>query len=169
MTTRDAQTTYAKKIAATLSEELEPYQMVAKVGMRQRDNLLHVAVEPSAQVISQAAVAPSASGAAFALETSSASLLAEGDTDEDRRDEISNVSSQDHGVTDSDSLALVHPAEPSSVPDPRLLLPALKQTLKALNLNWLKLAKVSGRLPGQLAPLWQEELLFQAPAPVAKT
>ncbi len=169
MTTREAQTTYAKKIAATLSEELQPYQMVAKVGMRQRDNLLHVAVEPSARVISQAPVEPSASGAAFALETSSARLLAEGDTGEGRRDEISNVINQKHGLTDGDSLALAHPAEPSSVPDPRLLLPALKQTLKALNLNWLKLAKVSGRLPGQMVPLWQEELLFQTPAPVAKT
>ncbi|MEL6813650.1 MAG: choice-of-anchor D domain-containing protein [Cyanobacteria bacterium J06598_3] len=57
----------------------------------------------------------------------------------------------------------------SAVPDPRSLLPILQSLLVSLKLSWLKLAKISARLPGQPAPLWQEELLFQKSAPIAQT
>lgn len=45
----------------------------------------------------------------------------------------------------------------------------VQTTLSKMELPWLKLAKVSGRHPGQLEPLWQQELLFHAPPPIAQT
>lgn len=108
---KNTKTTYTQRLAASLNEALAAQQVLAKVGMRQQDNLLYVALEP--------------------LPT----------------EDVSG----------------------SSGPDARSLLPIVQQALTELKLNWLKLAKVSGRLAGQSSPLWQAELLFGKVPPIAET
>ncbi|MEL7351930.1 MAG: choice-of-anchor D domain-containing protein [Cyanobacteria bacterium J06560_5] len=107
-TTQSSAQRYMCRIAATLNQVFSAYEVVAKVGMRQRDSLLYVAFE----------------------------------------------SIQHEGAQDSTAV------------DARSLLPVLQKTLRDLDLGWLKLAKVSGRLPGQREPLWQHELVFDSGTPV---
>jgi len=49
-----------------------------------------------------------------------------------------------------------------------LLRQTLKQAKSELSLGWTKLVKVSGRLPQQVQPLWQEELLISAAPAIAQ-
>lgn len=110
-------TEYAQSLSAALNRALLPHRIVAKVGMRQQDGLLYVALEP---------------------------LLQEGEST------ISMTAIERH-------------------PNAAALLPFLQQTLvdvrSQLSLDWVKLTKVSGRLPGYAFPLWQEDLLIDSPQP----
>ncbi len=99
-TTTPVQQTAAKQgdpkaIASILQARLHAYAITPKVGLRQQDNLLYIALE-SAQVT-----------------------------------------------------------------DPKMVLPLVKAALMALDLSWLNLAQVSGRLTGQATPLWQRELVLR--------
>ncbi len=122
---------YAKAIATLLSTRLNEGQLsegthpkhsqkylTAKVGLRQPDHLLYVALE---------AVKPP--GAAQ--------------------------------------------VPPGRIPNPQRLLPQLRQFFGEvktdLKLDWVQLIKVSGRLPGQSTPLWQEDLLLRSESPLANT
>ncbi len=62
---------------------------------------------------------------------------------------------------------------PGRIPNPRKLLPQLRQFFSEakadLKLDWVQLIKVSGRLPGQSTPLWQEDLLLRSESPLATT
>lgn len=84
-----------KAIASILQARLHAYAITPKVGLRQQDNLLYIALE-SAQVT-----------------------------------------------------------------DPKMVLPLVKAALVALDLSWLNLAQVSGRLTGQATPLWRQELVLR--------
>lgn len=110
-------TEYAQSISAALNTALLPHRIVAKVGMRQPDGLLYVALEP---------------------------LLKEGEQT------IEMTAIERH-------------------PNAAALLPFLQQTLvdvrSQLSLDWVKLTKVSGRLPGQAFPLWQEDLFIESAQP----
>ena len=57
--------------------------------------------------------------------------------------------------------------------EPSLLLPRLRQALTQLetklSLQWVKLVSVSGRLPGQATPCWQEDLILSAAASIVQT
>jgi len=116
MPNHDEQTRYAKRLAAAFTEALHQAtdgnqvanQIVVKVGMRQKDSLLYVALESTdSRIVSQT------------------------------------------------------------------LLPQLRQILTQLKtklaLEWVKLVKVSGRLPAETTPLWQEDLLLTTEAHIAKT
>ncbi len=118
-----AQATYAQEISAALNAKLSkshaaPKRLVAKVGLRQQDHLLYIALEAVKQP----------------------------------------------GV---ERISAEH------IPDPRQLLPQLRQFLSEaqteLDLGWVQLAKVSGRLPKQIKPLWQEDLLLRLESPIANT
>jgi len=130
MEPREKQTRYAKRIAAALTQAFNPTQkaanggtkavapIMAKVGMRQQDALLYIALEP--------------------------------------------VAIKKNGPVAADSDL-----------DPQILLPQLKTSLKTLKtelqLEWVKLVKVSGRMAGQPVPQWQEDLLFPSAPPIANT
>ncbi|MEO0768267.1 MAG: choice-of-anchor D domain-containing protein, partial [Cyanobacteria bacterium J06649_4] len=130
MEPREDQTRYAKRIAAALTQAFNPTQqaadagtravapIMAKVGIRQQDALLYVALEPVA-------------------------------------------TKKNSPVTAESDL------------DPQILLPQLKASFitltTELQLEWVKLVKVSGRMAGQTVPLWQEDLLFPSAPPIANT
>ncbi|ESA34636.1 outer membrane adhesin-like protein [Leptolyngbya sp. Heron Island J] len=84
-----------KAIASILQTRLHAYAITPKVGLRQQDNLLYIALEAAQST------------------------------------------------------------------DPKMVLPLVKATLMSLELSWLNLAQVSGRLAGQATPLWQQELILR--------
>lgn len=102
-TTRTQSTVYTQQIATAIGQAMAEYQLLAKVGLRQPEGLLYVALEPL-----DAAV-------------------------------------KTHKFNETKTL-LAH------------LSKALNQLKSELTLNWVRLVKVSGRLPRQPRPLWQEEL-----------
>ena len=84
-----------KAIASILQTRLHAYGITPKVGLRQQDNLLYIALEAS------------------------------------------------------------------QATDPKMVLPLVKAALMSLELSWLNLVQVSGRLLGQVTPLWQQELVLR--------
>jgi len=112
MTAKGSAADYARRISTALNAALSSQRVIAKVGTRQQDSLLYVALEP---------------------------LLSEGE-----RTQVD--------------------APPR--PDAAVLLPLLQRVLvdvrSQLKLEWVKLTKVSGRLPDQTTPLWQEDLLLDS-------
>ncbi|MEO0885775.1 MAG: choice-of-anchor D domain-containing protein [Cyanobacteria bacterium J06648_10] len=104
--------TYSHKVAAALNQKLASSGVRAKVGMRQQDSLLYVALEAVV----------------------------------------------DDRTTDPTD---IHSAQPLV----SQLQQALKQLRRDLSLGWVRLVKVSGRLPDQPEPLWKEDLLLTATEP----
>lgn len=77
------------------------------------------------------------------------------------------------GMRRRDALLYVALESVDPHPAPQILLPQLRDLLTQLkaelSLEWVKLVKVSGRLPTQPTPLWQEDLLINTVAPIAET
>lgn len=140
MNYRDNPTAYAKKIAMALSQSLQA-PMLAKVGMRQQDGLLYVTLEPAP---------PDKSLQKKPERQGKNTTSAEAD-----KSAQSAAYEQMLARDPADLLKLVHRA--------------LTDLDEQLALSWIKLVKVSARLPDSPAPLWQEDLLLWASPPIAQT
>lgn len=140
MNYRDNPTAYAKKIAMALSKSLQA-PMLAKVGMRQQDGLLYVTLEPAPPDKSLEKKPERQGKNATSAEANKSAQSAA----------YEQMLTRDPG----DLLKLVHRA--------------LTDLNEQLALSWIKLVKVSARLPDSPAPLWQEDLLLWASPPVAQT